>query len=78
MNEEGDEMFYEIAIIFFAWSFFAWIAETAVATIKGKTFRNRGFASGPFCFLYGFTAVLLTVFLQDLRDDFVFLFWGAW
>lgn len=70
-------MFYEIAIIFFAWSFFAWLAETAVATIKGKTFRNRGFASGPFCFLYGFTAVLLTVFLQDLREDFVFLFLGS-
>jgi len=70
-------MFYEIAIVFFAWSFLAWVAETAVATIKNKMFRNRGFASGPFCFLYGFTAVLLTVFLQELRDDFLFLFLGS-
>lgn len=70
-------MFYEITIVFFAWSFLAWVAETAVATIKNKMFRNRGFASGPFCFLYGFTAVLLTVFLQELRDDFLFLFLGS-
>ncbi len=51
--------FYETAILFFAWSFLAWLAETAVATIKEKDFRNRGFASGPFCFIYGFTGVLL-------------------
>lgn len=69
--------FYEIAVIFFVYSFLAWMAETAVATVKMKDFRNRGFASGPFCFLYGFTGVLLTVFLQDLKDDTLFLFLGS-
>lgn len=69
--------FYEAAILFFTYSFFAWLAETAVATIKVKDFRNRGFASGPFCFLYGFTGVLLTVFLQELKNDSLFLFLGS-
>lgn len=69
--------FYEIAVIFFAYSFLAWLAETAVATVRVKDFRNRGFASGPFCFLYGFTGVLLAVFLQELRDDILFLFLGS-
>lgn len=69
--------FYEIAVLFFAYSFLAWLAETAVATIKVKDFRNRGFASGPFCFLYGFTGVLLTVFLQELRNNVFFLFLGS-
>lgn len=69
--------FYDIAILFFAYSFLAWLAETSVATVKMKDFRNRGFASGPFCFLYGFTGVLLTVFLQDLKDDILFLFLGS-
>ena len=64
-------------MLFFAYSFFAWIAETAVATVKEKDFKNRGFASGPFCFLYGFTGVLLTVFLQDLKEDTFFLFLGS-
>ncbi len=69
--------FYEIAMLFFSYSFLAWLAETAVATVKVKDFRNRGFASGPFCFLYGFTGVLLTVFLQELKDDALFLFLGS-
>ncbi len=69
--------FYEVAVIFFAYSFLAWIAETAVATVRMKDFRNRGFASGPFCFVYGFTGVILTVFLQELRNDALFLFLGS-
>lgn len=68
---------YDIAILFFAYSFLAWLAETTVATIKEKDFRNRGFASGPFCFIYGFTAALLTIVFQDLRGDSFFLFLGC-
>ena len=69
--------FYETAILFFTYSFLAWLAETAVATIKEKDFRNRGFASGPFCFIYGFTAVMLAVFFQELKEDTFFLFLGS-
>ena len=69
--------FYEIAILFFTYSFLAWLAETAVTTIKVKNFRNRGFASGPFCFVYGFTGVLLTIFFQELKNDMFFLFLGS-
>ena len=72
-----NDAFYELAELFFAYSFLAWLAETAVATFKEKDFKNRGFASGPFCFLYGFTGVLLTVFLQDLQGDLFFLFLGC-
>lgn len=69
--------FYETATLFFVYSFLAWLAETSVATIKEKDFKNRGFASGPFCFIYGFTVVLLTVFMQELKEDPVFLFLGS-
>lgn len=68
---------YDIAILFFTYSFLAWLAETTVATIKEKDFRNRGFASGPFCFIYGFTGTLLTIVFQDLRGDSFFLFLGC-
>ena len=68
---------YDAAMLFFAYSFLAWLAETTVATIKEKDFRNRGFASGPFCFIYGFTGVLLTIVLQDLRNNVFFLFLGT-
>lgn len=69
--------FYELAMLFFTYSFLAWLAETAVATVKVRNFRNRGFASGPFCFLYGFTGLILTVFLQELKGDVLFLFLGS-
>lgn len=69
--------FYEAAVLFFVYSFLAWLAETSVATIKEKDFRNRGFASGPFCFIYGFTGVLLSVFFQELKNDAFFLFLGS-
>lgn len=72
-----DHTFYDVAVLFFAYSFLAWIAETAVATVRLKDFRNRGFASGPFCFIYGFTGVNLTVFLQELKYDALFLFLGS-
>ena len=60
-----NDLFYKISLLFFAYSFLAWLAETAVATIKEKDFRNRGFVSGPFCFAYGLTAVVLTVFFRE-------------
>lgn len=69
--------FYETAMLFFAYSFLAWLAETSVATIKEKDFRNRGFASGPFCFIYGFTGIILSVFMQELKEDTFFLFLGS-
>ena len=69
--------FYEAAALFFTYSFFAWVTETMAATIKVRKFRNRGFASGPFCFIYGFTAVILGMFLQDLRREPFFLFLGC-
>ena len=69
--------FYEAAVLFFVYSFLAWLAETSVATIKEKDFRNRGFASGPFCFIYGFTGVLLSVFFNEHKNDAFFIFLGS-
>ncbi len=72
-----ERIFYEMASIFFVYSFLAWVVETAAATLKVRDFRNRGFVSGPFCFVYGFTGVLLTIFLQELKEDKWFLFLGS-
>lgn len=68
---------YDFLLLFYTYSFLGWLLETAVATIKEKDFRNRGFVSGPFCFIYGFAAVVLTLFLNDLKGDPFFLFSGC-
>ena len=54
--------FYSLSVLYLVYSFLGWVGETVVATIKGRRFANRGVASGPFYFIYGFTAVLPAVF----------------
>lgn len=68
---------FELVILFFSYSFLGWLIETSVATIKDKRYRNRGFVSGPFCFIYGFSGVFMTIFLWELKTSPFYLFLGA-
>lgn len=61
--------FYTLGVLYLVYSFAGWVGETVVATVRGKHFANRGAAAGPFCFVYGSTAVLLAVGFTDLRSD---------
>lgn len=53
--------FKELFWLFCVYSFLGWVGETAFATVKHRQFINRGLINGPFCLIYGFAAVLLTV-----------------
>ena len=68
--------FYSLSVLYLVYSFLGWVGETVVATIKGRRFVNRGVASGPFCFIYGFTAVLLAISFAD-RPGPLLLFLGC-
>lgn len=68
---------YELLWLLFLYSFLGWAAETAIASGKRRTFANRGFFSGPVCFIYGISAVAMTVFLGELQSRPVFLFLGC-
>lgn len=69
--------FYELFMLLFVYSFIAWMAETGIASVHKKSFQNRGFVSTPFCFIYGVSAIILTVFFQELRNYVFFLFLGS-
>ena len=69
--------FYTLSIMYLIYSFLGWAGETVVATVRGKSFANRGAAAGPFCFVYGTTAVLLAVGYADLRSRPVYLFFAC-
>ena len=69
--------FYTLGAIYLIYSFLGWAGETVAATVKGKSFANRGAAAGPFCFVYGTTAVLLAVGYSDLRAQPVYLFFAC-
>lgn len=65
---------YELLWLFFVYSFLGWILETAATTLKQRKFANRGLVNGPFCVIYGITAVLMSVGLQELKGVWLFLF----
>ena len=66
--------FYTLGVLYLVYSFLGWVGETVVATFRGKRFANRGMAAGPFCFVYGTTAILMAVGFADLRTKPVMLF----
>ena len=71
-------MGYELAMFFFIYSFLGWIVETVVKSLSEKKFVNRGFFNGPFCFIYGFAGVLMSIVFIDLKSQPVFfLFIGC-
>lgn len=69
--------FYELAGFYFIYSFMGWCLEVCIAAIRKRKFINRGFVSGPFCLIYGTSAVAFAVFLPELRDNLFFLFSGG-
>lgn len=65
---------YELLWLFFVYSFAGWILETAVAVLKQRKLVNRGLVNGPFCVLYGITAVIMSIGLQELSGFWLFVF----
>lgn len=54
---------------------FFWRMDTGNCSghIETEKFANRGLVNGPYCVMYGFTAVLMTVGLQELTGFWLFL-----
>ena len=70
-------MLHEFAIyfiLFFVYSFLGWVVEVINEIVTTKKFVNRGFLIGPYCPIYGFGGLFITVFLQRYKDDFIVLF----
>lgn len=63
---------YELLWLFFAGSFLGWGLETLSAAVRQKRFVNRGLVNGPLCVIYGITAVLNTMILQELSVFWMF------
>ena len=64
---------FELLWLFFVYSFLGWILETTTAAIKQKRFVNRGLVNLPFCLLYGFTAIFITIFCGELQGIWLYL-----
>lgn len=69
--------FFDLAWIFFVYSFLGWALETAVGSVNRKQFVNRGFVTGPLCIVYGVAAVGMSLFLWELEGNLPALFLGC-
>ncbi len=61
-------------LLFFIYSFLGWIFEVIISLIRKKKFINRGFLIGPYCPIYGYGVLLITILLKKYQNDVVIMF----
>ena len=61
-------------LLFLIYSFLGWCMEVTLISIQNKRFVNRGFLIGPYCPIYGFGAILITLVLGRYKYDLLVLF----
>jgi uncharacterized membrane protein len=61
-------------MIFIFYSVLGWMMESFGGLLKTKKFVNRGFLIGPYCPVYGWGVLFITIFLQKYVDDLPVLF----
>ena len=61
-------------MLFFIYAILGWIIETTLVSIEKRKFVNRGFLIGPYCPIYGYGALLITILLHKYTNDPIVLF----
>ncbi len=69
--------FYRAFYIFFIFGFIGWIYESALVSLRKKTFVNRGFLNGPVIPIYGVGALIIFFIFWDYRKQPVLVFLGG-
>ena len=67
-------IFFIYFILFLIYSFLGWTIEVIVTFYKDKKFVNRGFLLGPYCPIYGFSSIVMILYLNRYRDSFITVF----
>ena len=61
-------------LLFLIYSILGWIVEVLGKLIEKGKFINRGFLIGPYCPIYGFACIIMTVLWNKYLDDPFILF----
>ena len=67
------EVYYYV-LMFFCSAVLGWLMEVTCKLIQFHRFINRGFLLGPYCPIYGFGAVLVTLLLSRYADSVAAVF----
>lgn len=66
--------FFDIVTYFIIYSFLGWVLESIVRTVCERKIINTGFLKGPFCPIYGCGAIIMLLFLSELKYSTILLF----
>ncbi len=61
-------------LLFIIYSFIGWLMEVLVTCIDSKKIVNRGFLIGPYCPIYGFGGVIITIVLSNCTPNVIAVF----
>lgn len=61
-------------LLFLTYAFLGWCMEVTCKFIQYKKFINRGFLIGPYCPIYGWGALAITILLQRFTGNAIILF----
>ena len=56
-------------LLFMIYSIGGWLIEVIAIGIEKRKFINRGFFIGPYCPIYGFSAVIMILLLDNYKND---------
>lgn len=70
------EYIYIVKIIayFIIYSLIGWAIESAYKSYLQKKWINTGFLNGPFCPIYGIGALIMIIFLNNYKMNFIIVF----
>lgn len=68
-----EKIFYYF-LLFLIYSFLGWSIEVIAVGISKKKFINRGFLIGPYCPIYGLSAIIMVFYLNRYKDDILTVF----
>ena len=69
-----DLNFTNIIAYFIIYSFLGWVLESVYKTLYQKKLVNSGFLYGPFCPIYGFGAIIMYLFLDEVANKPIITF----
>ncbi len=61
-------------LLFIIYSFLGWLLEVVRVSFKNKRLVNRGFLIGPYCPIYGVSALVMIIYLSRYKDDILTVF----
>lgn len=61
-------------LLFILYAIIGWMIEVTGKFIQKHKFINRGFLIGPYCPIYGYGALIITLLLSKYKDDLFALF----